>query len=209
MITCTSGSPSITMVHFEKQFTRSSGKKAMFSLSEKTKILRLLVDIVCELFDKCVAPVLIYGSEVYKGLRDVEIFHRNFLRMLLRTFKMTSSNGSIFRVTGLLCGEFTGHRWIPHKGQWRGALMFPLICAWINGWVNNGEAGGLRRHRAHYDITVIFKFTPNCMLNGETGSTDMRTKMHAQMINFWAKLKFGTTKKFSCTNVHVPVNTAR
>ena len=23
----------------------------------------------------------------------------------------------------------------PHKGQWRGALMFSLICAWINGWV--------------------------------------------------------------------------
>ena len=34
----------------------------------------------------------------------------------------------------------------PHKGQWRGALMFSLICAWINGWVNNREAGDLRRH---------------------------------------------------------------
>ena len=29
----------------------------------------------------------------------------------------------------------------PHKGQWRGALMFSLICAWINGWVNNSEPG--------------------------------------------------------------------
>ena len=35
----------------------------------------------------------------------------------------------------------------PHKGQWRGALMFSLICTRINGWVNNGEAGDLRRHR--------------------------------------------------------------
>ena len=43
----------------------------------------------------------------------------------------------------------------PHKGQWRGALMLSLICAWINGWVNNGEAGDLRRHRAHYDVTVM------------------------------------------------------
>ena len=43
----------------------------------------------------------------------------------------------------------------PHKGQWRGALMFYLICAWINGWVNKREAGGLRRHRAHYDVIVI------------------------------------------------------
>ena len=43
----------------------------------------------------------------------------------------------------------------PHKGQWRGALMFSLICARINGWVNTGEAGGLRRYRAHYDVIVM------------------------------------------------------
>ena len=34
-----------------------------------------------------------------------------------------------------------------HKGQWRGALMFSLICAWINGWVNNGEAGHCNEDR--------------------------------------------------------------
>ena len=43
----------------------------------------------------------------------------------------------------------------PHKGQWRGALMFSLICAWINCWVNNREAGDLRCHRAHYDVKVM------------------------------------------------------
>ena len=42
-----------------------------------------------------------------------------------------------------------------HKDQWRGALMFSLICTWINGWVNNGKAGDFRRHRAHYDVTVM------------------------------------------------------
>ena len=42
-----------------------------------------------------------------------------------------------------------------HKGQWRGALMFSLICVWINGWVNSREAGDLRRYRAHYDVTVM------------------------------------------------------
>ena len=40
----------------------------------------------------------------------------------------------------------------PRKGQWRGALMFSLICAWINDWVNNGEAGDLRRYCAHCDV---------------------------------------------------------
>ena len=34
----------------------------------------------------------------------------------------------------------------PHKGQWRGALMFSLIYVWINGWINN---------RAHYDVIVM------------------------------------------------------
>ena len=43
----------------------------------------------------------------------------------------------------------------PHKGQWRGALMFSLICARINGWVNNREAGDLRRHQAHCDVIVM------------------------------------------------------
>ena len=42
-----------------------------------------------------------------------------------------------------------------HKGQWRGALMFSLICARISGWVNNREAGDLRRRRAHYDVIVM------------------------------------------------------
>ena len=43
----------------------------------------------------------------------------------------------------------------PHKGQWLGALMFSLICAWMNTWVNNREAGELRRYRAYYDATVM------------------------------------------------------
>ena len=68
---------------------------------------------------------------------------------------MTSSNGNIFHVTGHLCGEFTAPREFPHKGQWRGALMFSLICVWINDWVNNGEAGNLRRYRIHYDVIVM------------------------------------------------------
>ena len=43
----------------------------------------------------------------------------------------------------------------PHKGQWRGTLMFSLIYARINDWVNNRQAGDLRRRLAHYDATVM------------------------------------------------------
>ena len=63
----------------------------------------------------------------------------------------------------------------PHKGQWHGALMFSLICAWINVWVNNRSAGDLRRHRTHYDVIVMVmlwshseicrKFSHDCLLS--------------------------------------------
>ena len=43
----------------------------------------------------------------------------------------------------------------PHKGQWRGALMFLWSAPWIKGWVNNRKAGDLRRNRAQYDVIVI------------------------------------------------------
>ena len=120
---------------------------------------------------------------------------------------MTSSNGNIFRITGLSkgCLQDGGHfvqasrwqvcdilhddiikwkhfprywpflwdihRWLvksPHKGQWRGALMFSLNCAWINGWVHNGEAGDLRRHRAHYHVMVdIFSIIRDAIKSDE------------------------------------------
>ena len=43
----------------------------------------------------------------------------------------------------------------PHKDQWRGALMFSLICACIDRWVNNREVGDLWRYHAHYDVIVV------------------------------------------------------
>ena len=71
-----------------------------------------------------------------------------------RTYSMmTSSNGNISRVPGRSPGNY------PHKGQWRGALMFSLICTWINVWVNNCEAGDLRRRRAHYDVIAMWRRT--------------------------------------------------
>ena len=64
---------------------------------------------------------------------------------------MTSSNGNIFRVTGPLCGKFTGPSEFP---AW--ALMFSLIYARINDWVNNREAGDLRRYLGHYNVSVMY-----------------------------------------------------
>ena len=68
---------------------------------------------------------------------------------------MTSSNGNVFRVTGLLCGEFTSPGEFPTQRPVTRSFDFSLICVWINGWVNNREAGDLRRNRGHYDVIVM------------------------------------------------------
>ena len=69
---------------------------------------------------------------------------------------MTSSNGNIFRVTGHLCGEFTGSRWIPRtKASDAELWCFSSICVPINDWVNKREAGDLICYRTHYDVIVM------------------------------------------------------
>ena len=55
----------------------------------------------------------------------------------------------------------------PHKGQWHGALMFSVICTWMNYWVNNHEAGDLRHHCAHYDVTVMGEPHEMCYLRSQ------------------------------------------
>ena len=52
----------------------------------------------------------------------------------------------------------------PHKGQWHGALMFSLICTWINGWVNNHEARDLICNHAHYDVIVMAMFQVSALI---------------------------------------------
>ena len=100
----------------------------------------LLVHLICSRF---LLICIRYTNSLDTNLCDI---FRHVLTM------MTSSNGTIFRATGPLCGEFTDH---SHKRQRRGPLMFSLICAWTTCWVNNRDAGDLRRHHAHYDVTVM------------------------------------------------------
>ena len=63
--------------------------------------------------------------------------------------------------TGPLCGEFSGHRWIPLIKASDVELLYSLWSVpCINGWVNNREAGDLRRHRAHYGVIVMLRNGP-------------------------------------------------
>ena len=75
--------------------------------------------------------------------------------MTRRVHMMTSSNGNIFRVTGLCAWTLTVAGEFPDKGQWRRALMFSLICVWTNSWAINGYACDLRRTPACYDVIIM------------------------------------------------------
>ena len=67
----------------------------------------------------------------------------------------------------------------PHKGKLRAALMFSLICAWINVWVNNREAGDLRRYRAHYDVIVMEqKLHGRFLVHGERPSPSLDSSLN-------------------------------
>ena len=69
---------------------------------------------------------------------------------------MTSSNGNIFRVTGHLCGEFTGPGEFPVQRPVTRNFDVFFIFDWLNSWVNNREAGHLRRYRTDCDVIVMF-----------------------------------------------------
>ena len=72
---------------------------------------------------------------------------------------LTSSSDNFFRVIDhFVRGIHQSPVNSPLKGQWRGALMFYLVCAWKNEWVNIRDAGDLRRHHAHYDATVMLLY---------------------------------------------------
>ena len=116
----------------------------------------------------CTRPIIATASEV-TARGNLNILRRNtlcqpwnhtqslweYIPWEIHTM-MTSSNGNIFRVTGPLCGEFTGHLWIPlTKASDAELRCFLCSSPWINGWLNNREAGDLRRHRAHYDVIVM------------------------------------------------------
>ena len=86
----------------------------------------------------------------------------------------------------------------PHKGQWCRTLMFSLICGRINSWVNNGEAGELRRHRAHYDVIIMWWENPQRDSPCLPGPTSLDQSVHPCSYPFRQKgVFFNGKRRFS------------
>ena len=78
---------------FKKAISKqiAQAKKAMYAILQKARVLKLPIDIVCQLYEACVIPVLLYGSEIwgYECLKSLEIFHRRFLRIILNFYNFS------------------------------------------------------------------------------------------------------------------------
>ena len=96
----------------------------------------------------------------------------------------------------------------PHKGQWRGTLMF-FICTWTNGWVNNRNTGDLRCNHDHYDVTVMLRpgdaymrhWTAITWPNDDLSSMG---PMATNVTDFWIKIQ-----QFSLKGIHLKVSSAK
>ena len=113
-----------------------------------------------EVIDNVNCPINIYLIFPRALIHRALVMHMcQWTRLLLVRYElnmMTSSDGNVFRVTGPLWGEFTGHRWIPiTKASEAELWCFFFIYAWTNGWINTQDAGDLRRHCTHYDVIIM------------------------------------------------------
>ena len=92
--------------HFKKAIAKQTiqARRAMFALLRKALTLQLPLDLTCDLFDKLVLPVLLYGSEIwgFENLAQIEIFYRKFLRRVLKVHKSTP-NCMLYGETGKMC----------------------------------------------------------------------------------------------------------
>ena len=150
------------------------------SIAGKNNMKDIEMRIVLKLISCCTQPTITYSSEVWQQTKSEQTRINRIMGNIIHILLMVPQNtprDALYIEAGLLDPD-TIHddviKWkhfprywpfvrgihrstvnSPHKGQWRGALMFTLICARINGWVNNREAGDLRRYRGHYDVTVM------------------------------------------------------
>ena len=108
---------------------------------------------------------------------------------------MTSSNGNISALLAFVREILRSPVNSPRKVQWRRALMFSLICAKMTGWVNNRKAGDLRRHRAHYDGTVM------CMAFG-AATKCQQLRWNLNCLTFIVLKPFSLKCIFQCSFFH-------
>ena len=138
----------------------------------------------------------IFDTKEYNGFGGV-----NSGPLISRLHMMTSSNGNIFRVTGPLCGEFTGHRWILHTKRPVTLSFDVLFDPRLNKSLSKQSWGwwyiiDVRHHRAHYDVIVMHNEYPGHMVAVEHGHEYKKTHEH----------QFDRSNAFKKTQTILPIH---
>ena len=83
----------------EKQCNQAH--RALFGLKSRKEKYNLPIDIVLDLFDKMILPILLYGCEIwgFENLESIEIFYRKFLKYILKVNRQTT-NCMVYGETG-------------------------------------------------------------------------------------------------------------
>ena len=113
--------------------------------------------ILCKIQPWQFTPFLLtncYISNTFK-LYQNDSYKTTHSNAFSRMDMMRSSCGNSFCVTGPLCGEFTGHRYIPFTKASEVQRWCFVDLHQTHGSVNNRNAGDLRRHHAQYDVTLL------------------------------------------------------
>ena len=95
--------------------------RALNVLLCRAKILRLPIDLVLELFQYTVIPVLLYGCEVWglTDLQQVEVFHKKFLKRILAV-GFSTGDGFVYGETGSM--DLKGMILSRMAGFWLGII---------------------------------------------------------------------------------------
>ena len=120
----------------------------------------LIRSCVSEIIDiKCIDILFLLSAlhGTYGGLDPGGRFCRSWWRHQMETFSVLLA---ICAGNSPVTGEFPAPRPVT-----RNFVMFSLIWAWMDGWINNREAGDLRRHCTHYHVTVMIK--QSSLLHGQ------------------------------------------
>ena len=135
---------------------------------------------------------------LYRQSNHVGYTERNSLHM------MTSSNGNISALLALCAGNQPVPVNSPHRGQWRGALMFSMICVWINAWVNSREASDLSRHRGHYDVIVMMHSHKKILYPRSWIQHKNVSDCFLCLVQPIRKISWKSLKPFCCNTAQIP-----
>ena len=118
-----------------KQLLHDKASKAMYSLIQKGRRLKLPTDIMLKLFDSCVAPILLYGCEVW-GYENTDI---------IKNDKQSSVNSClVYKKIPIIC------QYMESVGRYPLSITIKqrMVCYWTRILKSNQH----KLNKVMYDI---------------------------------------------------------